>query len=194
MWPWPIVKVAFKVMHISTINILQTMTDWTCKHCYCQYIESCLLALDWYIYIWPWPMLKVDVNIICKWIANNFKNCVTLHFAICSIYVSISCYIGLSLSPIYLSTDADNRSDNCTENLRNFLCIFFSSQIIEEIFAEILWPPYKCDESSAHPRTPRLCNVHACPFLRATGACHSHPATRLHFSVNYSRPEPNLFA
>ena len=38
------------------------------KHCYCECIGSRLLALDCYIYICPWPMLKVKVirNSIAK--------------------------------------------------------------------------------------------------------------------------------
>ena len=49
----------------------------------------------------------------------------------------------------------------------------FRSQIIAEIFAEILWPTFRCDDGlSARPLTPSQVS---------TGGCAMH--TRVHFSV-----------
>ena len=41
------------------------------KHCYCHYTGNRLLAFNWYIYIWHWPILKVKVKIIRNSIAKN---------------------------------------------------------------------------------------------------------------------------
>ena len=54
----------------------------------------------------------------------------------------------------------------------------FSSAIITEITAEILWLTYKCDELSASSLTsepnvdPRLSDLFTRSFQRATGVCH----------------------
>ena len=41
------------------------------KYCYCWYIGSRLLAFDWCIYIWHWPILNVKVKIIRNSIAKK---------------------------------------------------------------------------------------------------------------------------
>ena len=59
-WPWPILKVKIRVMHISTPNILNGNSLG--KHYKCNEIQSPILAFNWYIYSWPWPILKVKAN------------------------------------------------------------------------------------------------------------------------------------
>ena len=62
-------------LHLTLANSKgqsQCHTNFDCEYlineyrqdicCYCQYKGSRLLAFDWHIYIWPWPILKVKVN------------------------------------------------------------------------------------------------------------------------------------
>ena len=66
----PIVKVM--VMHISTVNILQKVSNTANITTYYQ-IESPKLAFDWHIYISPWLILKVNGQVLHNSIAKTSK-------------------------------------------------------------------------------------------------------------------------
>ena len=70
----------------------------------------------------------------------------------------------------------DNHWHNRKENRWDFEYESFSSLIFTDIFADFLWPIYKCHKLSTHPLTPKsnvdqwLCNVHVCSFQHVTAA------------------------
>ena len=57
-----------------------------------------------------------------------------------------------------------------------FSARFFSSKIIVEIFAEILWFNYKCDELNVRPLISSQVSIGGCVMY-----------TRVHFSVRQER-------
>ena len=59
---WPILHFKVKFMHISSVNISQTMRDRT--NITIVNTESRLWPFHWYIYILPWPILKVKVKVM----------------------------------------------------------------------------------------------------------------------------------
>ena len=60
-WPWPILKVRVKILHISTINIPQKASRQG-KHYYYQHIESRIKPFHRHIYICHWLILNVSVK------------------------------------------------------------------------------------------------------------------------------------
>ena len=50
------------------------------KHCYCQQIESRMGPFHWYIYISPWPILKVKIMIMQISFSNISKMVAGKHY------------------------------------------------------------------------------------------------------------------
>ena len=92
---------------------------------------------------------------------------------------------------------SDNRSDNRQRKSARFSLGLYSSQIIAEIFVDILWPTYKSNELSARPLISRQeCGQAAVKCIRvyilAWGSRVPLLApiasdTRIHFSVRQAR-------
>ena len=46
--------------HLEGLNVIISQKKVT----YCRHIGRRLLAFEWYIYIWPWPILQVNVKVM----------------------------------------------------------------------------------------------------------------------------------